>query len=166
MIDASLIVGILGASAAVIMALSNVVKVRYERRTARMSISGERAVDTVETYHDGMLTVNSDGRIITANQRSRFITGYTSEELIGKHVNDLLPARFRIRHIEHMKRYRESPHTRLMGKSGQELFVLTKRGEEVRVLLSLTPREGIDNGPEITVGMRVMELDAPREERA
>lgn len=160
-VDWSIVIGLLGASAAIGMVIVNGMRTKLDRRAVRLTVAGERAIQMIESYHDGLLGVNSDGKVIVANQRARFITGYSEAEIVGMHINDFLPPRLRKTHSFEMKKYMRDPRMRLMGRTGRKLLLLTKRGEETHVLLSLTPREPIDNGPEVTVGMRVFDEASP-----
>ncbi len=153
----SVLVGLLGGGAALMMAFVNLWKARYERRQVRMGTDAERYRDMVESYHDGMIRVSSGNKIIVANRQARLMTGYAEREIVGMNVNDLLPPQYRRRHLVDVRNFRANPRVRMMGKGGRSLYLLTKRGEQTPVLLSLTPGEAIDNGPEVTVGMRTPE---------
>ena len=96
-----------------------------------------------ECAPDAIVVVNSEGRIVEANTQAEKIFGYSKNELLDKHVEVLIPERFRKRHDEHMRRYMSKPHIRFMG-SELELYGLRKDGTEFPVDIALGPLETKD----------------------
>ena len=109
----------------------------------------------VENYHDAILVIDSHNRIALANRQARLMTGYKLDQLLGKDFSFLVPERFRSKHSGHVRRYRDSPRTRLMGMSGMELFLLDSRGQEKPVTISLTELEADDGGVDVVVGIKL-----------
>ena len=92
---------------------------------------------------DAIIVVNEDGRITQANAQAEKIFGYGENELPDRHVETLIPQRFRERHKEQMKQYISKPRIRLMG-SELELYGLRKDGTEFPVDIALSPLENKD----------------------
>jgi phosphoserine phosphatase RsbU/P len=64
--------------------------------------------------------------------------GFPREELLGAAIDILIPAQAREKHREHIAKYRNDPHVRLMG-IGMELSALRKDGSEFPAEISLAP---------------------------
>lgn len=86
----------------------------------------------------GILMINDKGKIILANHFLVRQFHYDSpDELIGKGMEILLPAKFREKHHHDRGKYLESPETRPMG-TGRDLFGITREGKEIPVEISLS----------------------------
>jgi PAS domain S-box-containing protein len=92
----------------------------------------------LDTAPDAMIVVDSDGTMAFANLQTERIFGYTRDELLGRPLDVLIPARFRAGHSAHMGRFFSRPATRSMG-SGLELFGCRKDGIEIPIEVSLSP---------------------------
>lgn len=84
----------------------------------------------------GILITNSNGEIQMANRYIDQQFGYSTNELIGKPVEILIPSRFSHRHVHHRERYSKDPHSRPMGL-GMELAGMRSDGTEFPVEVSL-----------------------------
>jgi len=89
---------------------------------------------------DAILIVDTRGLIAGANATTERIFGYQRDELIGKSIEVLIPARFRQNHPNYLQGYQAAPHTRPMG-ADLKLFGLRRDGTEfpVDVMLSSLP---------------------------
>jgi PAS domain S-box-containing protein len=87
---------------------------------------------------DGILVVDSRGRIRAVNPAGEGLFGYSAAELIGQHVEALVPDRVRSFHAGHRDAYAAEPKTRPMG-IGMELRARRKDGTEFPVEISLSP---------------------------
>jgi PAS domain S-box-containing protein len=96
-----------------------------------------------ETAPDAMVVVGQEGHIIQANTQAEWIFGYTRHKLIGKHIQILLPKRFRDRHLNHLANYFAEPRLRPMG-IGLDLWGQRRDGSEFPVEISLSPLETED----------------------
>ena len=106
-------------------------------------IAGSR-FPLLEYAPDATVIVDGDGIIRLVNAQAERLFGYYREEMLGKRVEMLIPARYHDRHIGERSAYASDPAVRPMGV-GLELFGVRKDGEEFPVEISLSPvstREG------------------------
>jgi formate hydrogenlyase transcriptional activator len=94
---------------------------------------------------DAILVTRPDGQIIEANSQAQMALGYTRDEFVRLHVEDLIPERFRGGHPAHRAKYAAQPHTRPMGL-GLELYAKRKDGSEFPVDIMLSSVDTAD-GP-------------------
>ncbi len=92
----------------------------------------------MERYNDAIVMVDKYGAIEFVNKQFKKFFGYESEEIIGKLLEELMPERFRMKHIGHRMQYMAHPTARPMGL-GLELYGLRKDGSEFPVDISLVP---------------------------
>ncbi len=101
---------------------------------------------------DAILVTDSDGVMRGANPRAEELFGYTGQELFGKNVEMLVPARFRGGHPRHRENYSAHPRTRQMG-AAMNLFGLRKDGTEFPVDIMLKPMQ-TETGPVVVSFIR------------
>jgi PAS domain S-box-containing protein len=106
----------------------------------------------LEAAPDGIVEVDSCGRIVLVNSQAEKLFGYPREELLGKSVEILMPERFRERHPAHRGRYRAHSVIRPMG-SGLDLRALRADGTEFAVDINLSPFKG-ETGPGVICVIR------------
>lgn len=92
----------------------------------------------LESAPDAMVIVDAQGMITLVNSQTERLFGYDRKELLGKPVEQLVPARFRERHQDHRGLFAKNPHVRPMG-TGMELFAVRRDGSEFPVEISLSP---------------------------
>jgi len=68
----------------------------------------------LEAAPDAMLIVNRAGEVVGANVQAEKLYGFSREQLIGRAVESLLPARFRERHRQHREHFLANPETQFM----------------------------------------------------
>jgi protein-histidine pros-kinase len=86
---------------------------------------------------DAIIVVDNNGLILQANVQAEKIFGYAKTELIGKHVEILIPERYRKSHNEHLTEYVQNPRRRFMGDE-LGLYGLRKDGTEFPVDIALS----------------------------
>ena len=100
--------------------------------------SPELLAQIFELAPDAKLLVDTGGRIIKANALAEQMFGHDRRDLVGQHIELLIPKRFVTRHVEYRNGYLGSPRTRPMG-AGVELFAQRKDGSEFPVDIMLSP---------------------------
>lgn len=90
-----------------------------------------------ESAIDAIISANHEGNIISWNNAATRILGYTSDEVIGKPLEIIIPERFHEPHRNGMQRVTEGGESRVIGKT-VELFARTKSSEEIPIELSLS----------------------------
>lgn len=106
-------------------------------------IAGSR-FPLLEYAPDATVIVDGEGVIRLVNAQTERLFGYYREEMIGKPIELLIPARYHGRHVAERTEYSSEPRVRPMG-AGLELFGRRKDGGEFPVEISLSPvttREG------------------------
>jgi PAS domain S-box-containing protein len=118
--------------------------------TDRMRVQDLMAV--LDAATDAVLGVDDGGRVMFTNEAAARMFGYPKDELVGRMVEDLVPARFRHRHQAHRSGYAHDPRPRPMG-GDLELRAVRSDGSEFPAEVSLssvsTPR-----GPVVTALIR------------
>lgn len=118
-----------------------------------MNVTDGLARQLFEAAPDFGIVIDADGRILHANRLAQDFLGYAPDELVGQHVEILLPERFRAAHEGHRQGYFANPEPRPMG-SGLDLYARRKDGTEIPVEISLSP---------VVTAERVMVLAAVRD---
>jgi PAS domain S-box-containing protein len=92
----------------------------------------------VESAPDALVMIDRHGDILYVSAQTERLFGYAKEELLGKKIEVLLPARYHGKHAGQRMSYLSSPRVRPMG-AGIELFGLHRNGQEIPVEISLSP---------------------------
>ena len=98
----------------------------------------EKFRQVIEPAPNGIIMVDSTGKITLVNSETERLFGYEREELLGESVNMLLPARFRQSHPHHQAAFFKKPEARAMG-AGRDLYAIKKNGTEFPVEIGLRP---------------------------
>lgn len=98
-----------------------------------------------ESVPDGLLVVDRDGKIVEANARAHMLFGRKEGSLIGCGIEELVPERFRFRHVSLRREYAEEPRLYPMGR-GQDLHGLRADGSEFPVDIMLNALDGPQDG--------------------
>jgi protein-histidine pros-kinase len=106
----------------------------------------------LEAAPDAMVVLRGDGRLVLVNDQVERLFGYVRAELIGQHVELLVPERFRAKHPAHREGYLTDPRRRPMGM-GLDLCGRRKDGSEFPAEISLAPMHSPD-GLLVTAAIR------------
>jgi PAS domain S-box-containing protein len=98
----------------------------------------ELARSALDAAPDAMVIIDASGTILFANRQTTALFGYEHDEIIGRSVEQLMPERFRTRHLYHRDNYVKSVRVRPMG-AGLDLFAQRRDGSEFPVEISLSP---------------------------
>lgn len=128
-----------------------------ENRSSRDSLSVQDVDprwyrDLVESAPDGMILIDTDGRIVLVNAQAERLFGYRRDSLIGQPIELLIPERLRDRHQLHRGTFMHDPRQRPMG-SGLDLWARRKDGSEFPVEISLGPLQ-TEEGTVVTAAVR------------
>ena len=113
---------------------------QHRAEFARLALESHFAISP-----DAIFVSDASGMIREANPRALEMFGYARSELVGMHIDALVPERFRIRHPGHRENYNAHPRLRSMG-AGLNLFARRKDGSEFPVDIMLKPI-GTAEGP-------------------
>jgi sigma-B regulation protein RsbU (phosphoserine phosphatase) len=117
-------------------AIARVLKMREMEDRAHQAERLTAIGDLLQAAPDAMFQIDVDGRVRLMNEEAERMSGYSAEELLGQHVEVLLPEPYREAHVEHRLRFFERPATRPMG-IGLDLFLRRKNGSTVPVDICL-----------------------------
>ncbi|MFO0662916.1 MAG: PAS domain S-box protein [Polyangiaceae bacterium] len=94
--------------------------------------------ELLDAAPDAIIVIGSDEIIFFANRQAEKLFGYAREELLGKGLETLIPARFQRAHHGHIARFLAAPSVRPMG-FGISLWGERKDGTEIPIEVSLSP---------------------------
>jgi PAS domain S-box-containing protein len=110
--------------------------------------SEEKFSALFEYASEGIIVIDSAGKILLSNPACEKLFGYHRGDLIGKPVEILIPKRFS-NHSQHRENYSKKPHPRSMG-IGLDLFGKHNDGHEIPIEISLSPFN--NNGQQFVIG--------------
>lgn len=122
-----------------------------------------------ESAYNAMLIVDASGGIVMANRSARRLFTYSADEFSELRIEQLIPARYRDRHVDYRAGFQACPHARRMGERAT-LKAVRRDGQEFDVDVSLSPL-GIGPGSDILVEIqdltrrRAMELQLRESQR-
>ncbi len=87
---------------------------------------------------DGLITIDTAGRIKTFNPAAEAIFGYTLEEIEGKNISLLMPSPHRELHDRYLKDYCLTGQNKLIGKGPREVLAQHKEGHHIPVELVIS----------------------------
>jgi PAS domain S-box-containing protein len=102
--------------------------------------SEERFRQVVESAPNAMVMITSGGLIDMVNAQAERVFGYERTDMLGQHVEMLVPERFRGKHPGLRNSFFSGPLSRPMG-AGRDLYALKKDGSEFPVEIGLNPIE-------------------------
>jgi len=109
-------------------------------RTHELKTSEIRTQKILDTVLNGIITIDSQGTVIQFNPAAEGIFQYTTDEIIGKNVNMLMPDPYRGQHDQYIKNYVESGVRKVIG-IGREVMGRRKDGTEFPMWLTVGEME-------------------------
>jgi len=89
----------------------------------------ELARSALEAAPDAMMMIDSSGIIRFTNRQASSLFQYSHDEIVGRNIEELMPERFRARHIAHRSSYFNNLRLRPMGL-GLDLYGRRQDGSE------------------------------------
>jgi PAS domain S-box-containing protein len=129
------------------------------RDITERKLAEEKFQLVLDAAPNAMIMVDSVGVITFANASATTVFGYSLSELIGRHVETLIPERLRDRHVDNRKGFLSEPSSRAMG-GGRDLFGRRKDGSEFPVEVGLNP---IHTGQGLFVLASVIDITARKQ---
>lgn len=123
-----------------------------------LSIPAELARDALDAAPDAMIIADETGVIRYANRQVSALFGYLHDDLIRLNVEQLMPERFRSRHVQHRQWYADNRRLRPMG-AALNLFGLHQDGSEFPVEISLSPIQDHDR---VLIAVAIRDVTARR----
>src|SRR5579883_3341349 len=102
-----------------------------------MTLTAAEYQELFNSLPDAIIVVDSEGRIVSANDLAERMFGYLQEELLGQRVEILIPETVREKHVDYRNTYVQNPKMRPMG--AVELGARRKDGSIFPVEISLSP---------------------------
>jgi hypothetical protein len=93
-----------------------------------------------EAVSEGVIVVNNRQHIVKTNASAERMFGYHKDELIGQHLNVLIPQKYHAGHGAHVDGFMEHKESRQMGR-GRDLYGAHKNGNSFPVEAGLNPLE-------------------------
>ena len=93
-----------------------------------------------EAVSEGVIVVNNQQQIVETNASAERMFGYNKNELIGQHLNVLIPQKYHAGHGAHVDGFMEHKESRQMGR-GRDLYGAHKNGNSFPVEAGLNPLE-------------------------
>lgn len=109
------------------------ITLRRESR-AKIRMNEERLRAVLETASDAIITIDYQGKILTANPAAYSMFGYHSGELHGKNVKVLMPQPYAEEHDQYVQRYLATRKASIIGV-GRELVGRRKDGSQFPIAL-------------------------------
>jgi PAS domain S-box-containing protein len=101
------------------------------------SMGSNRFEQIIEIADEAIISVDARQLICLFNQGAERIFGYDNKEILGQHLNILLPERFRIAHSNHIDSFEhESVRARTMNER-KKIVGVRKNGEEFPAIGSI-----------------------------
>lgn len=90
---------------------------RDEHRAQFLEANAVLLGSILESIPDGLVVIDTEGRILIFSKAAEEMFGYTAQEVVGRNVSVLMPEREAGLHDGWMSRYRETGEMRVMGHS-------------------------------------------------
>ena len=134
-------------------------------------VEAEQAARESEIRYSRMLAIAPDAIVATDknltirvfNRGAETVFGYSSEEVIGKHLNLLLPERYHLKHAAHVRNFLEDREDSRMMSERSEIFGCRRDGSEFPAEASISK---IEIGEEIVLTVMLHDITDRKETEA
>lgn len=132
-----LALGVSLATVVIILLVLGINIIYKYRDISQRAIESERRLRaTMDTAIDGIITIDSKGTVISANNATQELLGWSEKELVGHNVKMLVPEPFRSQHDGYIQRYLKTKEARIIG-AGREVRALHKNGQKIDIRLGI-----------------------------
>ena len=107
-----------------------------EQKDIKLRESQEKFRSVADTAVDGIITTDTDGKIVLFNPSLKYIFGYSIDEIKGKHVTMLMPERYKQKFTDKLERFKSTGNHEREGKTF-ESYGLKKDGTEFPFEISI-----------------------------
>ncbi len=108
-----------------------------KRMEEALQNSEKQSKAITQTAADAIISINSDGIVLSWNNAAEKIFGFSSKEMINNNLLDIIPPQYKDLHSAGIKRLKEGNKEKLIGKTF-EIIALKKDGTEFPVELTLS----------------------------
>lgn len=108
--------------------LANHITQSLKRQETKVRNQHHRLKSILDTAADGIVTIDEEGIILSANPSAERIFGYDLDELIGENIRVLMPEPYRSEHQDYIRQYLKTGKSEIIG-SGREVSGRRKNGE-------------------------------------
>ncbi|WP_166521604.1 PAS domain S-box protein [Zobellia amurskyensis] len=112
----------------------------------------------VESAPSATFIVGEGNVIQMINKQAEHLFGYTSEELVGKSIEGLIPPRFEKKRAPEREKFRANPKV-IKVDLGEDFYMINKSGNEIPVEVTLGPLQ-TDEG--LLVSMAIRDITAEK----
>ena len=113
----------------------------------------QKTLNTIlDTVTVGIITIDTQGSIISVNKAVEKLFGYTASEVLGKNINIFMPEPYFSEHNNYIAKYLDTGKSSIFGK-GREVLGKHKEGRIIPMDLSLN--EFVLDGEQFFVGVLV-----------
>ena len=114
-----------------------------KRESFHRKLTNARLNSVVGASLDAIIVANQKGTVLDFNEAATKIFGYSREEALGKKAYDLImPERYREKHKEGLRRYRETGDGQVVDAGLFELKAVRKDGTELPLEVSVASSDG------------------------
>ncbi len=126
---------------------------RRKQLEAASAESNVRLNGIIDSAMDGIISVDARQRIFLFNPAAEQIFGYPANEMLGRSIDDLIPASHRQIHVGHMRRFAEAGEPNRKIASQGNLNGLRRDGTEFPIEASIS-RTDVSGEPVFTIILR------------
>ncbi len=119
----------------------------------KLSLSKNRFEAVVQSAYDGIITIDADQNIKFINDAAEQIFDYSSKELIGKPLVQLLPQRYRKKHIGYVEGFKNSRVDSRPMQTRAPVLGLRKNGVEIPIEVTIS-KIRVEDSIELTAVIR------------
>ncbi|MBO9538316.1 MAG: PAS domain S-box protein [Herbaspirillum sp.] len=109
---------------------------RYNETFQMMKESESRIRAIVETAVDGIITIDSKGKVQAMNRSAERLFGWSADEVLGKNIKMLMPEPHQSSHDGYLKNFLSTGFAKIIGQ-GREVTALHKSGKLIPVRLAV-----------------------------